>query len=183
MSSLVGKTIKLRALEPEDIGVLYAWENDESLWQYGQTLKPFSKDVLAKYLDSAHLDIFESKQVRFTIESLEKPAIPFGFIDLFNFNPQNQRAGVGILIGEEDFRQKGYGKDALDTLCNYAFKTLLLNQLYSSVRASNQAAANLFTSAGFRQTGVREDWIKTTKGWENELFFQLLISDWLSNKE
>ncbi|MCD6347204.1 MAG: GNAT family N-acetyltransferase [Bacteroidales bacterium] len=183
MSSLIGQAIKLRALEPDDLEVLYSWENNESYWQFGQTLKPFSKDVLVKYLNASHLDIFEAKQVRFTIESLITPIIPLGFIDLFDFDPQNNRAGVGILIGKEDFRNKGYGIDALETLCNYAFKTLLLNQLYCSVRESNKAGISLFSSAGFKSTGVRENWIKTSNGWENELFFQLLVSDWLNSKE
>ena len=183
MSSLIGKSTRLRALEPEDLEILYAWENNESLWQYGQTLQPFSKDVLKKYLSTVHLDIFETKQVRFTVETLESPLTPIGLIDLFDFDAQNLRAGIGILIGEENYRQKGYGKDALATLCSYAFKTLLLNQLYCSVRESNKSAVKLFTSAGFRQTGIRKNWLKLRAGWEDELFFQLLESDWFAKTE
>ncbi|MBT3751076.1 MAG: GNAT family N-acetyltransferase [Bacteroidetes bacterium] len=180
MSSLIGNNIRLRAPEPEDLEILYSWENNDELWHHGQTLKPFSKDVLRKYLDTAHLDIFENKQVRFTIETLAVTALPIGFIDLFDFDPQHQRAGVGILIGEKDKHNKGFGKDALATLCKYAFTTLLLNQLYCSVLSINTNSLRLFTSAGFLKTGIRKEWIRTQSAWEDEVFFQLLRSEWLS---
>lgn len=43
MSYLSGTNIYLRAIEPEDLDILYQWENDSSLWVHGCTLAPFSK--------------------------------------------------------------------------------------------------------------------------------------------
>ena len=65
------KNICLRALEPTDLDFLYALENDTSLWQVSDTITPFSKYVLTRYLENSHRDIFEVKQMRLMIEHID----------------------------------------------------------------------------------------------------------------
>ena len=60
--------VKLRALEPEDIDLLYEWENDHSIWYVSNTLTPFSKYILKKYIENSHLDIYQTKQLRLMID-------------------------------------------------------------------------------------------------------------------
>jgi len=83
---LKGENINLRALEPSDLDVLYNWENDTSIWKVSQTIAPFSKNILAKYLENAHQDIFTAKQLRLMIE---KNNTAIGTIELFDFDPVN----------------------------------------------------------------------------------------------
>ena len=54
MKYLSGTNIHLRALEPEDLDILYHSENDSSLWQYGSTLVPYSRFTLREYLQNGH---------------------------------------------------------------------------------------------------------------------------------
>ena len=68
MNTLLGKNIKLRALEKEDLDFLYQIENNESFWQVSHTQTPFSKYMLKLYLENAHLDIYQAKQLRLIIE-------------------------------------------------------------------------------------------------------------------
>ena len=102
--TLTNKKIKLRALEPEDLEFLYKIENNESFWEVSHTQTPFSKYILKQYLENAHLDIYESKQLRLLIEE-KSTKKQIGMIDLFDFNPQHKRAGIGILI-HPDFQKK-----------------------------------------------------------------------------
>ena len=183
MSIFNGKVVSLRALEPEDLNYLYSWENDTDIWWLGNTLKPYSKETLRKYLSTVHLDIHETRQVRFAIYKNEKPAEVLGLIDLFDFEPYHQRAGVGILLGDESNRGKGFGSEALKLLCDYAFSVLGLHQLYCSIPDDNLPSIKLFSNKGFIKTGIRPDWIKTSKGWRNEIFFQLSSKEWLSRIE
>lgn len=182
MLSFSGKLVGLRALEPEDLEILYRWENDPEIWSLGQTLKPFSKDTLRRYLESSHLDIHETRQVRFVIQKLDEIGIPVGLIDLFDFDPHHQRAGVGILIGNPAERGKGYASDALLQLMEYAFKHLLLHQLYCTIPASNLASIQLFQKTGFQRTGIRKEWLYTNQGWEDEEFYQFTRTEWESSK-
>src|SRR3972149_1445845 len=133
---LQGKNIKLRALEPSDIDVLYKWENDTKIWKVSNTTTPFSRLVLEQYLLSSHNDIYTNKQLRLVVELIQ-PAQPIGLIDFFDFDPQYLRAGIGILVGEEKEKQKGYASEALALLIDYCFSVLNLHQLYCNIGESN----------------------------------------------
>lgn len=168
---LKGENIRLRALEPNDIETLYQWENDTSIWKVSQTMAPFSKHILTQYLANAHQDIFTAKQLRLIIE---KAGEAIGTIELFDFEPIHQRAGVGIWIADVSEREKGYAKEALQLMISYVFKHLKMNQLYCNISSTNKASVNLFSGLDFMLVGVKKHWNKTDEGWEDELLFQLL---------
>ncbi|MDB2415671.1 GNAT family N-acetyltransferase [bacterium] len=168
---LTGENIKLRALEPSDLDVLYRWENDTDIWKVSQTITPFSKNILSKYLENAHQDIFTAKQLRLMIE---KDGEALGTIELFDFDPINLRCGVGIWIVDKENRRKGYAREALSLIINYAFNSLHLNQMYCNISSHNQASINLFSSLDFQLVGQKAKWNKTATGWEDEFLFQLL---------
>jgi diamine N-acetyltransferase len=173
MNLLENTRIQLRALEPEDLETLYLWENDPSIWHLSTTLSPFSKFTLKKYLEQAQLDIFEAKQLRLVIQKKsDKSAI--GAIDLFDFEPIHQRAGVGILIGKPEDRRKGYATEALESLKEYAFGTLGLKQLHCNICEDNKESLSLFIKQGYVITGQKKDWIKKGDQWLSEYFLQLL---------
>ncbi len=169
---LQSHTLKLRALEPEDLALLYAWENNSLIWEYSNTLVPYSKYVLKAYLENAHKDIFEIKQVRFIIELIKKKEA-IGTVDLFDIDFYNLRAGVGILIANEKERNKGYGGNALEILKIYAFQHLGLYQLYCNINEDNQNSLNLFQNQGYKITGKKENWIKNGSSMKNVFFLQL----------
>ena len=169
---LKGVNIKLRALEPEDLEFLFATENEESLWKVSHTQVPFSRFLLKQYLENAHLDIYQVKQLRLIIEekSLEKQ---IGMIDLFDYSPQHNRAGVGILISKE-YQQKGYAYEALKLLIDYSFFHLNLHQLYANIIEDNIKSISLFTKCNFKQVGVKKEWVLLNGKYKNELLFQLI---------
>lgn len=166
-------SIKLRPLEPEDLELLYLWENDPSLWQVSNTFAPFSRFILKQYLEESHRDIYEAKQLRLVIENTDQKAV--GAIDLFDFDPYHQRAGVGILIYGKEDRQHGYATDTLQVLCKYARETLGLHQLYANIAANNAGSIRLFEKCGFAQCGIKKDWLKVSSGYLDELILQKLL--------
>ncbi|WP_439129568.1 GNAT family N-acetyltransferase [Polaribacter sp.] len=169
---LSGNKINLRALEPEDLDFLYQIENNESFWEVSHTQTPFSKFVLKQYLENAHLDIYEAKQVRFIIEeNISKKAI--GTIDVFDFNPQHKRAGIGVLI-HPDFQQKGYASEALYLLINYCFSSLNMHQLYANITSDNKKSIQLFTKHDFIKVGTKKDWIFSEGKFKDEILYQLI---------
>ena len=169
---LKGDDIQLRALEPNDLDLLYTWENNSEIWNVSQTLVPFSKFVLRQYLENQHLDIYTTKQLRLVIVNSNN--IPVGLIDLFDFDPQNSRAGIGILISDEKDRGKGYSKSALKILLDYAFNHLDLHQVYANVGVDNIPSIGLFTGLNFKEIGVKKDWIKNGVSFQDEILFQCI---------
>lgn len=177
---LTGNQLLLRAIEPGDIDLLYAWENDTRFWKVSNTLAPFSRHVLTQYLESAHLDIYTTKQLRLLIDELPlsitglKEPASIGCIDLFDFDPTHLRAGIGILIANEQDRRKGHASEALELLINYCFQHLHLHQLYCNISVNNEASILLFRKHGFEITGVKKHWIREVDAFQDELLLQLI---------
>ena len=165
--------IKLRAPEPEDLAILYKWENDPSIWQVSNTLSPFSKYTLRKYIENSHKSIFETGQLRFMVE-INETGKTIGTIDLFDFDPFNLRAGVGILIADTEERRKGYAAMATRCLVDYCFSHLKLHQLYCNITEDNKVSIDLFKKLGFIEIGLKKDWIRENKGFSDEIMFQMI---------
>jgi diamine N-acetyltransferase len=167
------KEIKLRALEPEDLEILYTWENDNRYWTISNTVSPFSKYTLKRYIENSHRNIYETGQLRLMIDH-NKSGATIGAIDIFDFDPFHMRAGLGILIADESSRRKGYASMALTCLIEYCFTTLQLHQLFCNILSNNKKSMALFRKHGFSETGVKKDWIKTADGFLDEHMFQLI---------
>lgn len=173
MLALKGKDIQLRALEPSDLDFLYALENDESVWEVSNTTTPYSRAILKDYLDNAHRDIYEVKQLRLVI-TISEALRQIGFIDLFDFDPRHHRLGVGIILFSEADRGKGYAADALGLIHEYAVKHLQVHQLYANITADNARSIQLFEKAGFTRSGVKKDWVFSEGKYKDEYFYQLI---------
>jgi diamine N-acetyltransferase len=167
---LSSKNINLRALEPEDLDFLFQIENNTTFWEVSSIQTPFSRFILKQYLANAQQDIYEAKQLRLIIEIDNKP---IGLIDLFDFNPQHRRAGIGILILEK-FQQKGFANEALQLVIKYAFNTLQLHQIYANITPDNKKSISLFTKNNFIKVGVKKDWIISNNQFKDEVLYQLI---------
>ncbi|NIJ44962.1 diamine N-acetyltransferase [Wenyingzhuangia heitensis] len=171
MSKLTGQLVSLRAIEPEDLDVLYNIENNQTYWEVSNTQAPYSRYILKQYIENSHLDIYEAKQLRFVVEDKKKNLV--GMIDLFDYNPQHLRAGVGVLI-DKKHQEKGYATEAIQLLNNYAFSILNLKQLYANISTDNKKSILLFEKLGYQKTGIKKDWIFSNKTFKDVAFYQLI---------
>jgi diamine N-acetyltransferase len=173
---LQNEQLKLKALEPTDLEILYQWENNPEIWDVSSTLAPFSKYILRQYIENSHKDLFESKQLRLIIEAVkEKASQAIGTVDLFDIDFYHKRAGVGILIADEKNRKKGYAEKTLKLLHEYSNKHLGMNQLYCHIDNDNMASIKLFEKLGYKINGTQKSWKKTSDGWKDVLFMQYLF--------
>ena len=164
--------IHLRALEPEDLDMLYATENDRELWSVGVTNVPYSRYLLQEYILSQKGDIYADRQVRLVIE--DPAGEPVGIADLINFEPQHLRAEVGIVV-TPDKRRRGYALQALRQLQEYALSTLHLHQLYAYVDADNEPSLQLFQKAGYTRQVVLGQWLYDGRNFHDVVLMQLFL--------
>lgn len=169
---LENEKIRLRAVEPEDLDLLYRWENNPDYWHAGEIRAPYSKFVLKQYILSAGKDIYENKQLRFMIESKEQKET-VGTIDLFDLDVFNSRIGIGILI-DEPFQNNGFASMSLELVKEYVLSYLKIHQIYAHIAETNQTSAKLFENSGFKKTCVLKDWISRDYGFENVILYQLV---------
>ena len=172
MLSLKGDKVYLRALEPEDLDFVHAVENTEEFWEISATQAPYSRFMIKQYLENAHRDIYDVKQLRLMICDLQDKEV--GLIDVFDFEPKDRRAAIGILIANASERGKGYGAEALELICNYCFKHLAMHQVYANITAGNETSVKLFENLGFEKVGVKKDWTYFEGQFKDEILYQLI---------
>ena len=175
---LAGPNLKLRALEPGDVEILYDLENDTTVWRVSNTLAPFSKFQIEDYVLNTQNDIYAARQLRLMIVMPEpgETETVVGTVDLFDFDPVHQRAGVGILI-REPYREKGFAFEAMNIVIRYAFGTIRLHQLYCNISPDNVSSLHLFDKLGFTRCGIKQGWINDGQSWKDEWMFQLINSN------
>lgn len=171
---LSNDTIRLRALEPDDLDLLYVWENDTSMWGFGNNIAPFSRKQLAEYIDTYDGDIFKALQLRFMIVSVATDT-PLGMIDLYDFDAVNRRAGIGIMV-DTAMRSQGYGRQALDMLCRYCYDRLGLHQLYATVAVDNAPSLALFEGCKFKTCGKLRSWQRRGESYVDAYILQRLLT-------
>lgn len=163
--------VTLRAIEPEDLDILYRIENDVRIWNVGITNVPYSRFALHEYIANATGDIYTDRQVRLMIC---KGGDCVGIVDLVNFEPQHLRAEVGIVIRSE-YRGKGYGRASLQQVMKYAHKVLHLHQLYALVSVDNNYSLQLFECLGFSHTAVLKDWLFDGDKYHDAVVMQKMV--------
>ncbi len=172
MLTLKGDKVYLRALEPEDLDFILEVENAESFWEISATRVPYSRFLIKKYLQNSHRDIYEVKQLRLMI--CQNDGVPIGLIDVFDLEPKDRRAALGILIVDEENRGKGYGAEVLSLISNYCFTHLGLHQLYANVTADNLTSIKLFEKCNFITVGTKKEWVLVNGKFKDEILYQLI---------
>ncbi len=193
---LEGRLCRLRAVEPADVDAMYLWENDMEIWRVSNTVAPYSRYALEQLVESMRCDIYASRQLRLIIETtgvgrpeVAEPGdgdgyvrtgdfmagVAIGAVDIFEFDPLNSRAGIGILVYDEADRGRGYAADALCIAERYARETLHLHQLWCNVGADNSRSLALFDGAGYRRVGVKADWVRRVDGYVDEVLLQKIL--------
>lgn len=162
-------------MEHNDLDSLFEIENDSTLWTISDTLAPYSRDLLTKYLDQSGKDIFEAKQLRLAISPADDEEL-LGLVDLFQFEPHHQRAGLGIIV-KKSHQGKGIAKQAVELMTRYAFQFLGMCQLYAHVPSNNPGSKRLFENLGFTLSGTLRNWIKESNGFNDVLVYQLMNPD------
>ena len=165
--------ITLRSPEPEDLELMYAMENDTTLWSVGNATLPYSRYTLRAYLEQSRQDLFSEHQARFVIEFAGGEAA--GMIDLAEYDPLNSRAEVCIgLLGRH--RGKGIATETMQLLCEYAFKKLHIHQLYAYVPQWNNESITLFEKNGFEKSALLRQWQRNENGY-NDVFLMQKIAE------
>lgn len=170
---LQSSLLRLRAPELSDLDYLFHVENDTREWMVSACKVPYSRFQLQQYIETNAHDLYVDKQLRLMIERVDDNQV-VGVIDLFDFSPADRRAEMGVVVDRE-CRGKGYGREALMLLCDYAECVLDLRQLYAYVFEDNVSARQLFASSGFELTATLSDWVFRNKKFRNVCLYQRLF--------
>lgn len=163
---------RLRALEPQDVDLLYVWENDVEVWCVSGTIAPLSYERIARFVEEQSYDLNTTRQMRLIVE-VEGRAV--GSVDIFDFEPQHQRFGLGVLIYAPQDRRCGYARAAIGAVVEYARDVLGLRQVWAMIAVDNTPSIALFESLGFERCAHRRDWLRRGREFVDVYDYQLLL--------
>ena len=99
---------------------------------------------------------------------------PVGCVELYNYDPVNHRAAVGIIISNE-YRHRGYGCEAIKSLASFCRDNTSLHQIYADIAATNTASIRIFQKANFQHCATMHDWVVRGDQYLDTYRFQLII--------
>lgn len=170
---LESSRLRLRAPELSDLDYLFHVENDTRQWMVSACKVPYSRFQLQRYIETNAHDLYADKQLRLMVEEVESGRV-VGVADLFEFSPSDHRAEMGLVI-DAACRGKGYGREALAVLCDYAEQVLDLHQICVYIHEENQAARQLFATSGFHYVATLPDWVYWNKRYRNVCLYQRIF--------
>jgi RimJ/RimL family protein N-acetyltransferase len=175
---LEGERIYLRPLESEDADSFYAWFNDNRIMKSIGEVYPISSEEAKnrveqwmKAPDSVSLGIILKEDNRL-----------IGTVGLISIDHVHRRAKLGIIIGEEEFRSKGYGTEAITLILGYGFDQLNLNMVYLGVIAFNKKAITCYETIGFSHDGIIREKFHMDGTFYDCILMSLLRREWTENE-
>lgn len=182
MPILYAERIRLRAPEREDIPAFLRWVNDPEVCEFLEHYTVINRDMEEAWFESVVKGPAIELPLVIEIEPAEKGIwFAIGNIAFMHFHQINRSAEIGIMIGEKEYWNKGYGTEAMRVMCNYGFNSLNLNRIYLRVFEGNEKGKKAYQNAGFVYEGtMRQAHYHLGRYWDVD-FMSIIRSD--LNKE
>ncbi len=149
-----GKHVRLRRLEETDAGTIFSHWNNYELRQYLPSPLPSSSEDLAELVRAKNRLFRERSEFFFGIEECSRGKELIGIINLESISWMSRHAFIGsFCIFEPSLRGKGYGKDAMLTLLDFAFNVIDLHVVALLVESNNRPAIGLYEECCFVNRG------------------------------
>lgn len=171
------ENIRLRKLSVKDAELVNAWENDPDIAQTASIkIELYALEETERHIKNK-LESHTSKA--FIIEE-KKTGKPIGTINLAFISTANRNAMLGISIGEKDSQGKGYGREAILLLLDYAFMELNLHRVYLGVFSFNERAKKLYERIGFQYEGTFREALYRNGGWHDNINMSMLKQEYIN---
>jgi RimJ/RimL family protein N-acetyltransferase len=146
-----GKLVELSPLTDADSAIMLRWINDRDLVQLSSAYRPVDEAHHREWFDSIRR---RSDVVIFGIREIDAGRL-VGSCQLLSISPTHRKAELQVRIGEADARGRGYGREAVELLLDFAFNDLNLHRVELTVLDGNEPAIKTYLGAGFRREGIQ----------------------------
>ncbi|MCO6452231.1 MAG: GNAT family N-acetyltransferase [Caldilineales bacterium] len=147
---LYGPRVTLRAISPDDLPRLNAFNNDIEVELAGGGDPPMPQSLTRL---EAEFNGSTGGGRDGTSFAIEADGLFIGQCALFNLDVVARRAELGITIGDKDYWGQGYGREAVQLLVDYGFRHHNLRRIWLEVHARNQRAFRAYLACGFVEEG------------------------------
>lgn len=173
-----GEKVYLRPFEMSDRDAYKRWRADAdpmATAEFGYRA-PLSDAEVDNYL-GARADQQGKPDYQFVICILDDDKA-IGNIMLAGHDMRRRNAELGIVIGEGDYRGKGYGADAINAVLDFAFGELGLERVSLYTLADNEAGQRAYEKAGFKLEGTARNATFSRGRFHDTSLMAVIRADW-----
>ncbi|MFX1374600.1 MAG: GNAT family N-acetyltransferase [Promethearchaeota archaeon] len=173
-----GERITLGPVKREYIESYLKWLNDPELTQYLSIYLPLTRMMEEDWIENLK-NRNDTIVFSILVNDKDESEKHIGNCGLHNIDWKNRFAEVGIMIGEKEFQNKGYGTEAMELLVEYGFQQVNLNRIQLHVYDFNIRAINSYRKIGFIEEGrMRQAQFKNGK-YHDMILMSILHEEWL----
>ena len=173
---LKGEKVILRALERDDLPRLWAFNNDLAVELAGGGDPPMPQS-LARL--QAEFDKKTGEGGRDGADfAIEAEGALIGICALFGFDTTAQTCELGIAIGDQAYWGRGYGREAVNLVLDYAFLLRNARRVYLRVHGRNERAIRAYTACGFVAEGRLRGHVWSDGAYDDLLLMGVLRDEW-----
>nr|BAL58019.1 GCN5-related N-acetyltransferase [uncultured Chloroflexota bacterium] len=169
-----GRRISLRAIERGDLPRFVTWLNDPEVIAHLTIFLPLNLDDETDWYEQQRRDPATQ-----TFAIVEEQGTLIGSIGLHQIDYRQQKAELGILIGDKSRWGQGYCQEAIRLLLNFAFTHMNLHRIYLHVEADHHQAINCYLKCGFIEEGRLRQAIYRQGRFQDLLIMSVLRSEYL----
>jgi diamine N-acetyltransferase len=172
LSYFKGKKVHLKAFEREDLELSLEWNNDEAISAYNSSRFPNSVLEQTQWYERTQNDKSKKRLIICSNETGERA----GMVSLFNINERHRNAEIGVYLSPA-FQKKGFAKESIMLLSEFAFMELGLHKLYASIYSFNTDSVKLFEAAGYSHEYTKKEEIFTNGRFFDVMVYTLLAAE------
>lgn len=170
---LIGERIYLSPLNMEDAEKYVEWFCNFKLTDgIGNSGMVMSLESEKEWIDKT----LKNNDLQFAIINLENNEL-IGNCGFSSISHKNRIGTIGLFIGEEDNRSKGYGTEALKLLLDYGFNYINLNNIMLTVKSFNERAIRCYEKVGFKEFGRRRESYFLNGKYYDDVHMDILASE------
>lgn len=169
---LQGRLVRLRAPERGDLPTFVRWFNDPEATQFLLRGPPMCLEEEERW----YADLIKREDKVFCIETVEGKLI--GNICIIHIDWTNRKAEIGVMIGEKDHWDRGFGTEAISLLLEYAFEELNLERISLYCDETNLRAQRCYQKCGFQVEGKHRHHRLRNGVFIDDVVMSIMKGDW-----
>ncbi|MGD0056974.1 MAG: GNAT family protein [Methanomassiliicoccales archaeon] len=174
---LEGRSVRLRAVERVDLPSFVKWINDPEVTRFLELNPPMSMEDEERWF----VDLQKDPDKVFSIDTKDGKLI--GNVGLMRLNWKDRSVIIGIMIGEKEYWNRGFGTDAIETLLGYLFDEVNMNRVYLIADERNARALRCYEKLGFMKEGLLRQHLYKNGNYIDDVEMSLLREDWEKRRQ
>lgn len=174
---LKGERLRLGPIKRNYIESFLKWFNDPELTRYLEIYRPMTRMAEEEWIEKIK-DREDTIHLSIIVPSEDGSDKLIGNCGLHKIHWKNRSAEIGIVIGEKEYQNKGYGTEAIELLLEYGFNTVNLNRIELTVYEYNKRAIKTYKKLGFIEEGRKRQFMWSKGAYHDGIIMSILADEW-----